>query len=57
MSTQPYRSQFGMEAENNAAPQVRFNDNTMEIDPPSSSDHFLPPSIPSQISSWEFSTP
>ncbi|KIK72236.1 hypothetical protein PAXRUDRAFT_22225 [Paxillus rubicundulus Ve08.2h10] len=29
----------------------------MEIDPPSSSDHFLPPSIPSQISSWDFSTP
>ncbi|KIK73393.1 hypothetical protein PAXRUDRAFT_20911 [Paxillus rubicundulus Ve08.2h10] len=29
----------------------------MEIDPPSSSDHFLPPSIPSQISSSDFSTP
>ncbi|KIK74193.1 hypothetical protein PAXRUDRAFT_20122 [Paxillus rubicundulus Ve08.2h10] len=29
----------------------------MEINPPSSLDHFLPPSIPSQISSWDFSTP
>ncbi|KIK73286.1 hypothetical protein PAXRUDRAFT_21028 [Paxillus rubicundulus Ve08.2h10] len=46
-----------MEAESNAAGWVRFDDNTMEIDPPSSSDHFLPPSIPSQSSSWDFSTP
>ncbi|KIK74288.1 hypothetical protein PAXRUDRAFT_20032 [Paxillus rubicundulus Ve08.2h10] len=45
-----------MEAESNAAGQVRFYDNTMDIDPPSSLDHFLPPSIPSQISSWDFST-
>ncbi|KIK80102.1 hypothetical protein PAXRUDRAFT_15967 [Paxillus rubicundulus Ve08.2h10] len=29
----------------------------MEIDPLSSLDHFLPPSIPSQSSSWDFSTP
>ncbi|KIK73341.1 hypothetical protein PAXRUDRAFT_20971 [Paxillus rubicundulus Ve08.2h10] len=57
MSTQHYRSQFSMEAKSNAAGQVRFDENTMEIDPPSSSDHFLPPSIPSQISSWDFSTP
>ncbi|KIK72056.1 hypothetical protein PAXRUDRAFT_22457 [Paxillus rubicundulus Ve08.2h10] len=57
MSTQFYQSQFDMEAESNAAGQVRFNDNTMEINPPSSLDHFLPPSIPSQSSSWDFSTP
>ncbi|KIK74025.1 hypothetical protein PAXRUDRAFT_20286 [Paxillus rubicundulus Ve08.2h10] len=29
----------------------------MEIDPLSSADLFLPPSIPSQSSSWDFSTP
>ncbi|KIK73412.1 hypothetical protein PAXRUDRAFT_20878 [Paxillus rubicundulus Ve08.2h10] len=46
-----------MEAESNATGHVRFDDNTMEINPPSSLDHFLPPSIPSQSSSWEFSTP
>ncbi|KIK75659.1 hypothetical protein PAXRUDRAFT_18803 [Paxillus rubicundulus Ve08.2h10] len=54
MSTQHYQSQFNMEAKSNAAGWVRFNDNTMEINPPSSLDHFLPPSIPSQSSSWEF---
>ncbi|KIK76475.1 hypothetical protein PAXRUDRAFT_18182 [Paxillus rubicundulus Ve08.2h10] len=57
MSTQCYQSQFDMEAKSNNAGRVRFDDNTMEIDPPSSLDHFLPPSIPSQISSWDFSTP
>ncbi|KIK72020.1 hypothetical protein PAXRUDRAFT_22498, partial [Paxillus rubicundulus Ve08.2h10] len=57
MSTQRYRSQFGMEAESNTAGRVRFDDKIMEINPPSSSDHFLPPSIPSQIPSWDFSTP
>ncbi|KIK77537.1 hypothetical protein PAXRUDRAFT_17431 [Paxillus rubicundulus Ve08.2h10] len=29
----------------------------MEIDPPSSFDHFIPPSIPSQSSSWDLSMP
>ncbi|KIK71816.1 hypothetical protein PAXRUDRAFT_22795, partial [Paxillus rubicundulus Ve08.2h10] len=57
MSTQCYQSQFGMEAKSNAAGQVRFDDNTMEINPPSSLDHFLPLSIQSQISSGDFSTP
>ncbi|KIK79953.1 hypothetical protein PAXRUDRAFT_16051 [Paxillus rubicundulus Ve08.2h10] len=57
MSTESYQIQFDMEAKINAAGQVRFDDNTMDIDPPSSSDNFLPPSIPSQISSWDFSTP
>ncbi|KIK77086.1 hypothetical protein PAXRUDRAFT_17738 [Paxillus rubicundulus Ve08.2h10] len=40
MSTQHYQSQFNMEAESNATGWVRFNDNTMEIDP-------LPPRITS----------
>ncbi|KIK75682.1 hypothetical protein PAXRUDRAFT_18780 [Paxillus rubicundulus Ve08.2h10] len=57
MSTQHYQSQFDMEAESNAAGWIRFDDNTMEIDPPSSLVHFLPPSIPSQSASWDFSTP
>ncbi|KIK74974.1 hypothetical protein PAXRUDRAFT_19384 [Paxillus rubicundulus Ve08.2h10] len=57
MSTKSYRSQFDMEAKSNAAGRVRFDDNIMEIDPPSSLDHFLPHSLPSQISSWDFSTP
>ncbi|KIK76636.1 hypothetical protein PAXRUDRAFT_18058 [Paxillus rubicundulus Ve08.2h10] len=57
MSTKSYQSQFDMEAKSNATGWVRFDDNTMEINPPSSSDHFLPPSIPSQGSSWDFSTP
>ncbi|KIK76319.1 hypothetical protein PAXRUDRAFT_18301 [Paxillus rubicundulus Ve08.2h10] len=57
MSTQHYQSHFDMEAKSNATDQVRFDGNTMEIDPPSSSDHFFPPSIPSQSSSWDFSTP
>ncbi|KIK75312.1 hypothetical protein PAXRUDRAFT_19107 [Paxillus rubicundulus Ve08.2h10] len=45
-----------MEAKSNATGWVRFDDNTMEINPPSSLDHFLPPSIPLQSSSWDFST-
>ncbi|KIK73013.1 hypothetical protein PAXRUDRAFT_21325 [Paxillus rubicundulus Ve08.2h10] len=57
MSTKSYQSWFKMEAKSNATGWVRFDDNTMEINPPSSLDHFLPPSIPSQISSWDFSTP
>ncbi|KIK77769.1 hypothetical protein PAXRUDRAFT_17276 [Paxillus rubicundulus Ve08.2h10] len=46
-----------MEAKTNSTGRVRFDDNTMEINSQSSSDHFLPPSIPSQISPWDFSTP
>ncbi|KIK75769.1 hypothetical protein PAXRUDRAFT_18706 [Paxillus rubicundulus Ve08.2h10] len=57
MSTQCYQSQFDMEAKSNAAGWVRSDDNIMEIDPPSSLDHFFPPSIPSQSSSWDFFTP
>ncbi|KIK75999.1 hypothetical protein PAXRUDRAFT_18516 [Paxillus rubicundulus Ve08.2h10] len=57
MSTQSYPSEFDMEAESNAAGQVMFDDNTMEIDPPSSLDHFVPPSIPSQSSSLDLSMP
>ncbi|KIK71810.1 hypothetical protein PAXRUDRAFT_22803 [Paxillus rubicundulus Ve08.2h10] len=57
MSTQHYQSQFSMEAESHVAARVRFNNNTMEINPPSSLGHFLPPSLPSQSSSWDFSTP
>ncbi|KAF9245458.1 hypothetical protein BU15DRAFT_71206 [Melanogaster broomeanus] len=45
-----------MDSQLNRAGHVRFNDNPMEIDPPSSSDHFAPPAVPSQTSSWERST-